>query len=334
MLKKEEGRIKKASPLAPEGGRKKWIGTQTPTNYQHPVDGGVLNPKEKDKKFNNYVSTNWISITSLNLLSLSYLHYGWRFSGFPILAIYLGVIGTAIATIYQKQIPSSTKIREVENQTTTGEPLTGIAIVIYALGILLVRAIFVANVDITKLGLALGISGWILLKNDRIQRTLFVQNRIGISLLLMGWLVSVVTQPWQAFIISIIGLFLLAENLQKSWRGIDISAIFLIGLQTTWLGWRLIPVPTRQTLITTTTQILNAQNSPESLLSLAWFPYLILMVWATDWIYRRQQINLAKFSEKICLGFGIFLNILSWQNPLVIFLNFLASTITLTIFTE
>ncbi|NEO54464.1 MAG: DUF2157 domain-containing protein [Okeania sp. SIO3B5] len=287
-----------------------------------------------DKKFNNSVSTNWISITSLNLLSLSYLHYGWRFSGFPILAIYLGVIGTAIATIYHNQTPPITKTIEIENQTTTGDPLTGIAMVIYALGILLVRAIFVANVDITKLGLALGISGWILLRNNQIQRKLFVQNRIGISLLLIGWLVSVNAQPWQAFIISIIGLFLLAENLQKSWQSIDISVIFLIGLQTTWLGWRLIPVAVRQTLITTTTQIFNAQNSPESLLSLAWFPYLIFMVWATDWIYRRQQINLAKFSEKICLGFGVFLNILSWQNPLVIFLNFLGSTITLAIFTS
>ncbi|WP_287519405.1 DUF2157 domain-containing protein [Okeania sp. SIO2C2] len=325
---------KEGIPPPLKGERKKSMGTQTPTNCQHPVEGDVLNPKEKDKKFNNSVSTNWISIASLNLLSLSYLHYGWRFSGFPILAIYLGVIGTAIATIYQNQTPPTEKIREIENQTTTGDPLTGIAIVIYALGILLVRAIFVANVDITKLGLALGISGWILLKNNQIQRKLFVQNRIGISLLLIGWLVSVNAQPWQAFIISIIGLFLLAENLQKSWRCINLSAIFLIGLQTTWLGWRLIPVPTRQTLITTTTKIFNAQNSPESLLSLAWFPYLIFMVWATDWIYRRQQINLAKFSEKICLGFGIFLNILSWQNPLVIFLNFLGSTITLAIFTS
>ncbi|NEO54699.1 MAG: hypothetical protein F6K54_17410 [Okeania sp. SIO3B5] len=32
-----------------EGREKKWMGTQTPTNSQHLVDGGVLNPKEKDK---------------------------------------------------------------------------------------------------------------------------------------------------------------------------------------------------------------------------------------------------------------------------------------------
>ncbi len=289
-----------------------------------------------DKKLSNHISTQWISIASLNLLGLSYLQCGWRLSGFPILAIYLGVIGTAIATIYHNQTQPITETTEVQNQTNTGDPLTGIAIVIYALGILLARAIFVANVDITKLGLALGISGWILLKNNisnQIKQKLFVQNRIGISLLLLGWLISVYAQPWQAFIISMIGLFLLAENLQKSWRSIELSAIFLVGLQTTWLGWRLIPITTRQILVATANQIFQSQNSQESLLSLAWFPYLIFMVWVTDWIDRRQQVKLAKFSEKICLGFGVFLNILSWQNPLVTFLNLLASTITLAIFT-
>ena len=281
------------------------------------------------------VSIKWISIAPLNLLGLSYLHYGWRVSGFPILAIYLSVIGTAIATIFHNQSQKITETIEIENKTNTRDPLTGIAIVIYTLLILLTRAIFIANVDITKLGLALGISGWILLKNNtlnQIKGKLFVQNWIGISLLLLGWLVSLDAQPWQALIINIISLLLLAENLQKSWRPIQLSAIFLIGLQTTRLGWRLIPITTRQNLVETTIQIFNTQNSPQSLLSLAWFPYLILMVWVTNWIYHRQQINLSKFSEKICLGFGVFLNILSWQNPLTIFLNLLASTITLTIF--
>ena len=281
------------------------------------------------------VSIKWISIAPLNLLGLSYLHYGWRVSGFPILAIYLSVIGTAIATIFHNQSQKITETIEIENKTNTRDPLTGIAIVIYTLLILLTRAIFIANVDITKLGLALGIIGWILLKNNtlnQIKGKLFVQNWIGISLLLLGWLVSLDAQPWQTLIINIISLLLLAENLQKSWRPIQLSAIFLIGLQTTRLGWRLILITTGQNLVETTTQIFNTQNSPQSLLSLAWFPYLILMVWVTNWIYHRQQINLSKFSEKICLGFGVFLNILSWQNPLTIFLNLLASTITLAIF--
>ncbi len=125
----------------------------------------------------------------------------------------------------------------------------------------------------------MGISGWILLKNNSynlIKQKLFVQNRMGISLLLIGWLFSVNTQPWQAFIISIISLLLLVENLQKSWRRIELSAIFIIGLQLTWLGLQLAPLATKQTLISIATQICQAQNSPESLLSLAWFPYLIL----------------------------------------------------------
>ncbi|MDJ0556872.1 MAG: hypothetical protein QNJ68_20985 [Microcoleaceae cyanobacterium MO_207.B10] len=289
-----------------------------------------------DKKSRNNVTTNWISITALNLLGLSYLQYGWRFLGFPILAVYLGVIGTALATIYYQQNQPTAEIIEVKNKTNYGDPLTGIAIVIYALGILVARAIFIANVEITQLGLALGISGLILLKNNLshpIKAKLLVQNRIGISLLFIGWLVSVDAQPWQAFIISIISLLLLAENLQKSWRKIDLTAIFIVGFQTMLLVKRLIPVTTQKTLIGTTTEIFNSQNSPETLLSLTWFPYLIFMVWVTDWIYNRQQINLGKFSERICLGFGVFLNILSWQNPLVVFINFLASSITLTIFT-
>ena len=120
-----------------------------------------------EKNSNNSVSTSWTSIALLNLLGLSYLHYGWKFSAFPILAVYLGVIGTGIATIYHKKNYQTSETREIDSQNITGDPLTGIAIVIYALGILLARAIFVANVDITKLGLALGISGWILLKNNR-----------------------------------------------------------------------------------------------------------------------------------------------------------------------
>ncbi|NET27974.1 MAG: hypothetical protein F6K01_22130 [Okeania sp. SIO1I7] len=36
--------------LLEEGRRRKWMGTQTSTNCQYPVDGGVLNPKEKDNE--------------------------------------------------------------------------------------------------------------------------------------------------------------------------------------------------------------------------------------------------------------------------------------------
>ncbi|NET41487.1 AAA-like domain-containing protein [Okeania sp. SIO2B3] len=44
----EEGRRKKE-----EGRKKKLLGFESLSNYQHPIDGGVLNPKEKDNKNNN-----------------------------------------------------------------------------------------------------------------------------------------------------------------------------------------------------------------------------------------------------------------------------------------
>ncbi|NER01796.1 MAG: hypothetical protein F6K17_03690 [Okeania sp. SIO3C4] len=31
--------------------KEKWMVTQTPTNWKNPVEGGVLNPKSKDKYF-------------------------------------------------------------------------------------------------------------------------------------------------------------------------------------------------------------------------------------------------------------------------------------------
>ncbi|NEP81922.1 MAG: hypothetical protein F6K39_29480 [Okeania sp. SIO3B3] len=44
----EEGRRKKE-----EGRKKKLLGFESLSNFKHPVDGGVLNPKEKDNKNNN-----------------------------------------------------------------------------------------------------------------------------------------------------------------------------------------------------------------------------------------------------------------------------------------
>ncbi|NEO56562.1 MAG: hypothetical protein F6K54_27880 [Okeania sp. SIO3B5] len=45
-VRSQEGRKKE------EGRRKKWVGVQNPTNCKHRLDGGVLNPKEKDNYSN------------------------------------------------------------------------------------------------------------------------------------------------------------------------------------------------------------------------------------------------------------------------------------------
>ncbi|NEQ76619.1 MAG: tetratricopeptide repeat protein [Okeania sp. SIO2C9] len=38
----------------------KWMGTQTPTNFQHPVDGGVLNPKDK---IDTQINAQYVDVT-------------------------------------------------------------------------------------------------------------------------------------------------------------------------------------------------------------------------------------------------------------------------------
>ncbi|MDY7002725.1 MAG: hypothetical protein SWX82_01770 [Cyanobacteriota bacterium] len=48
-FKKEEGRPKLEEGRRKDRSWKKWMGTQIPTNCQNPVDGRVLNPKEKEK---------------------------------------------------------------------------------------------------------------------------------------------------------------------------------------------------------------------------------------------------------------------------------------------
>ncbi|NEP07106.1 MULTISPECIES: hypothetical protein [Okeania] len=47
LWQKEEGRKKK------ERRKKKWIGTQNPTNCKHRVDGAFFNPKYKLGKYNS-----------------------------------------------------------------------------------------------------------------------------------------------------------------------------------------------------------------------------------------------------------------------------------------
>jgi len=102
---------------------------------------------------------------ALNHLGLSYLHWGWGFASFSLVAVYLGTVGTAAATVYQVRQQQFQSIKH----DTTSESLTTVlgskqdfinykkaALVVYSLGVLLNRAIFVKGVNIAEMGLALG----------------------------------------------------------------------------------------------------------------------------------------------------------------------------------
>ncbi len=295
---------------------------------------------------------------SLLLLLLSYLHWGWHISGFPLIAVYIGMVGTAILLPRVRQArrlsygtgergrgeeDAGNRSSYEEGSRDAGnssqaDARTGSAIVIYALTVLLGRGIFVAQLPIARLGLAIGICGWLFarLSTPEItpESTSSFKSRVwewlGGSLLLIGWLVSVnEAVPWQAMAVSGLGLWFFASRLQRYSRRFELLAIFAIGLQAHWLVWRLVPAQWQQSIVTFLSKLTNSQNVPEALLSLALFPFLIGMVGLTDWLYRASKPKLARFGEKLTFLFGLVLTLISLVNPTLRSLNLLLSTITL-----
>lgn len=290
-----------------------------------------------------------------NILGLSYLHWGWQLRGFPLIAIYVATIATTVISIYhnlyQRQGDRSDRRRLNINLPAS--------VIIYALLVLLIRAIFVTGVDVTQLGLAIGICGWLVtwLAEERGESreqgaggaedvtvifspsppflsSLFLWEKLGGILLFLGWLVSVINYPWQAIAVSGLGLWFLGNRLRRYSLKLDFAAVFVIGLQTVWLGWRLVPDSLQKLAIATGTQLTNSQNEPSALLGVALFPYIILMVALTDSLHRTQKRELAKFGELLTLLLGAFLTTIAIVNPALRSLNLLFSTITLAFITQ
>ena len=295
-------------------------------------------------------SRNRVSTVLINYLALCYLHWGWRFSLFPLLAVYLGIVGTAILLIWRYKIArvNIQIISEQENNSSSNSrrfqisaSTSKIGIVVYAVAVLLVRAIFTNNVEITQLGLAIAICGWLF-------AWLSWQNPSPLSfsppfsqlnweimggcLILLGWIFSVGVDPsWQVIAVSGLGLLFFASRFQRFWLQVDLAAILAIEFQAIWLFWRAIPTPIAKQLVATVIQITNAQDHPFALLSVALFPYVISILLLTDWLNRRKKPELAEFGEAIALSFGIILTTISSVNPVLRSLNLLLSTITLVI---
>ncbi|HLO52236.1 MAG TPA: hypothetical protein VK211_27800 [Kamptonema sp.] len=292
----------------------------------------------------NLPATSTARLSTINHLALSYLHSGWGWSGAALIAVYLGTISTVIITFYQTrqhQIPH--REEEVVSQSSALKrdflPSKKVTLVVYALAILLGRAIFVKSVEISEIGLALGICGALLAWLDQQQQDnsssqptpakLFNWETIGGGLLGLGWLVSVDKVPGQALAVSGLALWFFGSRLTRFWRKVDLAILFAIALQAIWLFWRLIPFEVKTQALVILTQITRSQEHPWALLSIALFPYLILTVSFTQWLYRQQQPRLAGFGEAIALIFGMSLTIISAINPLLRTLNLLGFSLTL-----
>ncbi|MFN5969528.1 MAG: hypothetical protein ACK48H_06105, partial [Microcystis sp.] len=94
-----------------------------------------------------------------NHLGLSYLHWGWAIGGFPLLATYLGVVGTTLMAL--SRFPEKAR-QEGESSRERLAPFSlNEALVVDGLVIRLVRARFIAQVEMSQVGLAVGICGWL-----------------------------------------------------------------------------------------------------------------------------------------------------------------------------
>ncbi|MEH2222193.1 DUF2157 domain-containing protein [Nostoc sp.] len=298
----------------------------------------------------------------INILGLSYVHWGWHFSGFPLIAVYLATIATTIITVYHNLFQQPHTVSDDRPRLSISLPA---AVIIYSLIVLLVRAIFVTKVDVTLLGLAIGICGWLMtwLAEQGRRRaggrgaegqggrgagevtlifsssplspsSLLLWERLGGVLLFLGWVVSVENYPWQAIAVSGLGLWFVGSRLWRYSLKRDFAGVFVIGLETILLGWRLVPDNLQKLAIATSTQLTNSQNEPWALVGIALFPYVILMVALTDSLYRNQKRELAKFGELLALLFGAFLTTIALVNPTLRSLNLLFSTATLAFVTQ
>ncbi|MBE9018057.1 hypothetical protein IQ272_18290, partial [Chroococcidiopsidales cyanobacterium LEGE 13417] len=144
----------------------------------------------------------------VNTVALSWLQLGWIIPGFPLIAIYSGTVGTA-GVLWHRV--------EKRQASLIDLGMSGVVLAISTL-LLLGRGVLRAGVPIDAIGLALGICGWVLcwLTRRQVQPLL---TRTGIGLLVLGWIVAVnVEPPWQAIAVSILGIWLLANHLQRLWQ--------------------------------------------------------------------------------------------------------------------
>lgn len=295
----------------------------------------------------------------INILGLAFLHLGWKIPNFPLMAIYIGMVGTSILTLYQSSLVSQTQVyntQTVQNQSTPNNPNIPkinlpLSVIIYSLALLLSRGIFVAGVNIYLLGLAIGICGWLIsylvLKSNREvllnQKALLNQDvsnqsrpyptlpwqSLGYLLLASGWAVSVFNEPLQALGVSLLGIWIFTIQLKLYSSKDDFFLIFLIGCQANFLAWRSLSsfwqVKAAQTVTFVTGNHLDRWTG----WGLGLLPYLLILIIGSELLRKRKNRELADFAELTYLLFGSTLSIIAFANPGTRSLNLLCSTLIL-----
>ncbi|MDJ1179811.1 hypothetical protein PJF56_13140 [Roseofilum sp. BLCC_M91] len=243
-------------------------------------------------------------------LLASYLHWGWGVPNFPIFSVYLATLGSLGFYVYQFQ-----NLQNSLKQTLRLSRLS-----LYAIGILLFRAIFVQGVVLPHLGLAIALCGTFTVWLSFTRRSQYHKpiNRLGLTLLFFAWFVSIwVTFPWQGVVISLIATQIYQQFIARWQHRRDLAILWLIGVQMSLLLWSFVPEMLQSQIIATAVEITQAQEVPIALISAIGLPYLIWIVHMGDRFYRREKPKLAHFSEFVALGLGISLLIFSFPNAIL-----------------
>ena len=283
---------------------------------------------------NGLVTGDRSRLAAINAIGLSWLQLGWGWATVPLIATYIGTIGTAFLTLRQ-----FSQRRQAESPLPS--PTFAAAPLIVALATLLLigRSILAAGVAVSQLGLALGVCGWLICWMIQRDRLPTVWRWSGMALLLLGGLVSISADPpWQAIAVSLLALWLLLDRLQTQAYSSTLVAIVLIGLGAYSLLWRLFPAGSRQSFIDWAIQLAGDRGMPLALVGLGVFPYVLLILGLAVWLRRSgisqarstdTSASLAQQTEGLALILGLVLTALSLENPLVRSLNLTLSALTL-----
>lgn len=310
------------------------------------------------------LSATWMPrrINRVNLVALSWLHLGWGWAIWPVIATYIGTVGTAANLTYQDRQSDlqetgtdptvegqtsqeqQSELQAAAEQSATEQSATeqsaaehpkllsfDVLAVALTLLVLLVRSLFIAQVPPEQLGLAAGLCGWLLVWLTRNKPSPVDWASVGYGLLILGWAVSVrQSPPWQAIAVSGLGLSLLFMRLRQTWAKGYLVALLAVGLQAYGLVWSVVPTTVRDRIITLlTTWFAIGPIEPIDWASVGFFPYLLGLLAFAFYLRRQQQSTLAILTEKIALGFGILLALVSLGNNFTAAVNLTLSTVTL-----
>jgi hypothetical protein len=305
--------------------------------------GLILQPRNQPRWGSLAVrGAGWASFASSVLLA--WCHWGWQRSGVGLALVYLGVVTASVAVGYchrwsETRSPSPSTPDQRFARWLLLTPLYGGLL-------LLLRAVWIAGIPLPNLSVAFGLAGWSLgwiarqpmigpplgpsssplgatatrwsptNRRSSLTRGQSGWLMTGIGLLLFGrWHAEAAGSGVSALIISALGLSIAGDRLRRQWQPIDLWGVVLIGLQTAWPLYRLIPEATLQRIIQGAIAIASSTWMPEALISLVGLPYLWFLLAGATYFRRRRKKALAALSEKMALVLGVGLALMSAGNP-------------------